>query len=291
MPAQPNGMSSFGFAADKSIIEGGMLHNIILEKPLAFIDLETTGTDPKKDRIVEISVLKILPDGQQQHRTRRINPGMPIPAAATAVHGIEDADVAGEPRFEQVANALLHLLDGCDLCGFNLKRFDLRVLYCEFRRANRQLSLEGRSLIDPMEIFYRYEPRNLAAAMQKYLSRDYEDGHSASADVLATVEVLDAMVARYPDLPHDVSGLHQHLADPDRIDSDGFFRRIEGEVRFLKGKHRGEPLAAVAATSPDYLEWMLTQDFFDDTRAVVREALAAVRATRTVVNCPALSVS
>src|SRR5690242_8632899 len=146
-----------------------MLLNITLEKPLAVIDLETTGTDPQNDRIVEISILKILPDGRRRHRTRRLNPGIPIPPAATAVHGITDADVAGEPRFEQVAQGLLDFLDGCDLCGFNLKRFDLRVLYCEFARAGRRLPLEGRALVDPMEIFHRREPRDLNAAVRTYL--------------------------------------------------------------------------------------------------------------------------
>src|SRR4051794_23320538 len=110
-----------------------MLRNITLHKPLAVIDLETTGINPDKDRIVEISVLKITPDGERIHRTRRLNPGMPIPAAATAIHGICDDDVAGEPRFGQVAQGLLDFLNGCDLCGYNLKKFDLRVLYCEFR--------------------------------------------------------------------------------------------------------------------------------------------------------------
>jgi DNA polymerase III subunit epsilon len=250
--------------------------NIILARPLAVIDLETTGTDPQKDRIVEISTLKILPNGQRIHRTRRLNPGVPIPAAATAVHGITNADVAGALRFEQVADGLLTFLDGCDLCGFNLKRFDLRVLYGEFARAGRSLPLEGRALIDPMEIFHRYEPRDLAA-VRTYLGRDHKGGYSAAADVLATAEVLDAMIARYTDLPRTVAGLHQHFADPDRMDSGGFFRQVEGEVRVMKGKHRGEPLDAVAATRPDYLEWMLTQSFFEDTKQVVREALTRAR--------------
>jgi DNA polymerase-3 subunit epsilon len=255
-----------------------MLLNITLEKPLAVIDLETTGTDPQQDRIVEISILKIQPDGRRSHRTRRLNPGVPIPAAATAVHGITDTDVAGEPRFEQVAQGLLAFLDGCDLCGFNLKRFDLRVLYREFARAGRSLPLEGRAVIDPMEIFHRFEPRDLTAAVRTYLGREHTDGHSAAADAQATAEVLDAMIARYADLPRTVAGLHQHFADPDRVDSDGFFRQVEGKVRFLKGKHRGEPLDVIAATTPGYLEWMLTQSFFEDTKQVVREALTRARA-------------
>lgn len=257
--------------------ESAMLNNITLEKPLAVIDLETTGTDPRKDRIVEISVLKILPDKEQIHRTRRLNPGMGIPAAATAIHGITDADVAGERRFEQVADSLLRFLEGCDLCGFNFKKFDLQMLYCEFARAGRKLTLEGRAIIDPMEIFHRYERRDLAAAVQMYLGRKHEGGHSADADVLATAEVLDAMLGRYTDLPRSAAGLHEHFADPSRIDSGGFFRMMEGQICFALGKHRGQPLEVIASAKRDYLEWMLNQDFFDDTKAIVRKALAAAR--------------
>jgi DNA polymerase III subunit epsilon len=257
-----------------------MLNNIVLEKPLAVIDLETTGVDVKTDRIVEISVLKIQPDGQRILRTRRLNPGIPIPAEATAIHGITDEDVAGEPRFEQLAGGLLSLLEGCDLCGFNLKRFDLRLLYSEFRRAGKTLSLEGRAIVDPMEIFHHFERRDLSAAVRMHLGREHEEAHSASADVVATVEVLDAMVLRYPGLPRSVAGLHEQFTDKDRLGSDGFFHRVQGEVRFVKGKHRGEALATVAATSRDYLEWMLNQDFFDDTKTLVRDALVVRQTTR-----------
>jgi DNA polymerase-3 subunit epsilon len=264
--------------------ENAMLRNLTLARPLAVIDLETTGTDPKQDRIVEISVLKILPDGQQVHRTRRLNPGVPIPAAATAVHGISDADVAGEPRFAQVAGGLLAFLDGCDPCGYNLKRFDLRVLCGEFARAGRQFVLEGRAVLDPMEIFHRCQPRDLAAAVRTYLGREHDGGHSAAADVVATAEVLDAMLARHADLPRDVAGLHQHFTDPDRVDSDGFFRWVEGTVRVMRGIHRGAPLDALAAASPGYLGWMLTRPFFEDTKQVVRQALARAGGTaRTIL--------
>jgi DNA polymerase-3 subunit epsilon len=269
-----------------------MFTNICLGKPLAVIDLETTGTDVKTDRIVEISVLKILPDGELIHRTRRVNPGKPIPVEATAVHGITDADVTGETRFEKLAAGLLAFLNGCDFCGFNLKKFDLRMLYAEFSRAGRKLDMEGRAIIDPMEIFYRQEPRDLRAAVKTYLGREHEDSHSAKADVQATAEVLNAMLARYPDLPRSVAGLHQRFVDADCVGSDGFFRRVEGEVRFVKGnKHRGEPLAAVASGDPGYLEWILGQDFFEDTKAVVREALARARTDRHASRRPAMSTS
>jgi DNA polymerase-3 subunit epsilon len=266
-----------------------MLKHLALEKPLAVIDLETTGLDPQKDRIVEISVLRIVPDGRRTQRTHRLDPGVPIPAEATAVHGITDADVAGEPTFADVARGLLALLEGCDLCGFNLKRFDLRVLHAEFARSGHALRLEGRAVIDPMEIFHRREPRNLEAAVRFYLGREHDGGHSAAADVLATAAVLDALVARYPDLPRSVAGLHGRFADPDCVDSDGFFKRVEGQVRFVKGKHRGQPLDAVASQSPGYLEWMLGQSFPEDTKKVAREALAAARLGRPGARRPALA--
>jgi DNA polymerase-3 subunit epsilon len=262
-----------------------MLKNITLEKPLAVIDLETTGTDTQKDRIVEISVLKLFPNGKRVHHTRRLNPGVPIPPEATAIHNITDEDVADELRFEQIADALLRFLDGCDLCGFNLKKFDLRMLCCEFARAGRQLSLEGRAILDPMQIYHRHEPRDLGAAVRFYLNREHGSGHSAAADVLATAELLDAMVAHYSVLPRSVAALHQHFTDVDQLGSDGFFRKVGGEIRFVKGKkHRGEPLDIVAANDPAYLEWMLAQDFFEDTKAIVRRALTSARATVQAAN-------
>jgi DNA polymerase-3 subunit epsilon len=254
-----------------------MFKNLTLERSLAIFDLETTGTDPEGDRIVEISVLKVSPEGKGEHRTRRVQPGIPIPAEATAVHGITDADVAQAPRFGQVAAGLLAFLDGCDLCGFNVKRFDLRMLYVEFSRVGLRLSLEGRALVDPLEIFHAYERRDLAAAVRFYCGREHAGAHGAAADVLATAEVLDAMVARYADLPRSVPALYQHFKDPQAVDSAGRFVRVRGEIRFAFGKYRGQPLAAVARTKPDYLEWMLTQNFFDDAKVVVQDALSQSR--------------
>jgi DNA polymerase-3 subunit epsilon len=251
-----------------------MLRNLTLERPLAILDLETTGTDPKADRIVEVSILKILPDGRHQQRTSRVNPGVPIPAGATAVHGITDADVADEPRFAELADELLAFLDGCDLGGFNLKRFDLQMLYTECTRAGRTLPLENRAVIDAMEIFHTREPRDLSAAVRFYCGRDHEGAHGAGADVLATAAVLDAMVARYDDLPRTVAGIHQHFKTPNAVDSSGHFTRGGGQIRFAFGKYRGQALDDVAARKPDYLEWMLTQTFFEDTKELVRQALA-----------------
>lgn len=250
-----------------------MFKHLVLHKPLAIIDLETTGTDPQTDRIVEIGILKALPDGGKEHRNHRVNPGIPIPPEATVIHGIADIDVANEPRFVQLAANLRAFLEGCDLCGFNLKRFDLRVLYVEFNRASLPFSLEGRAILDPMEIFHAREPRDLRAAVHFYCGREYENAHTAFADVLATADVLDAMLDRYGDLPRTVADLQQHLKNPNAADSTGNFIRVEGQIRFAFGKYRGQPLDAVARTKPDYLQWMLTQDFFDDTKAIVKDAL------------------
>jgi DNA polymerase-3 subunit epsilon len=250
-----------------------MLTNLALRRPLAVLDLETTGVNAQTDRIVEISILTISPDQQTTHYTRRCNPGQPIPQEATAVHGISDDDVKSEPFFEQIADDVLAWLDGCDLCGFNLNRFDVPLLYNELRRIGRTFDLGGRALIDAQEIFHAYEPRNLSAAVRFYLGREHIDGHSAAADVLATAAVLDAMLVRYPDLQRDVGGLHAQFKDPDALDSGGFFRIVSGQVRFAKGKHRGQPLEFVARNTPDYLEWMLAADFMPDTKAIVRDAL------------------
>jgi DNA polymerase-3 subunit epsilon len=254
-----------------------MFKHLVLHKPLAILDTETTGTDPQADRIVEISILKALPDGRQTHRHHRVNPGIRIPPEATAIHGITDADVANQPRFAELAADLRGFLDGCDLCGFNLKRFDLRVLYIEFNRAAQPLSLEGRAILDPMEIFHSREPRDLAAAVRFYCGREHEGAHAASADVLVTAQVLDAMLGLYSDLPRTVAGLGQHFKNPNAVDSAGNFVRIEGQIRFAFGKYRGRLLDAVAREKPDYLQWMLTQDFFDDTKAVVKNALGRLR--------------
>ena len=250
-----------------------MFEHLALTRPLAVLDLEKTGTDPKTARVVEVSVLRLAPGAEPVHRTRRVNPGVPIPAEASDVHGIFDADVAAEPSFPRLAPGLLAFLEGCDLCGFNLKKFDLRVLHVEFQRAGLTFPLDGRAVLDPMEIFHAKEKRDLAAAVRFYLGREHDGAHAARADVLATAAVLDAMLGRYADLPRDVLGLHAHFKDPNAVDSDSFFTRVEGEVRFKKGKHRGLPLTAVAAEYPGYLRWMVDEDFGPDTKAVVRGAM------------------
>ena len=257
-----------------------MLKNIQLDRPLAVLDLETTGIDPKIDRIIEVSVLKLLPGGGQDHRTRRVNPGVPIPPEATAIHGITDDDVADCPNFRAIAPGLSRYLHGCDLAGFNILNFDLRLLVAEYNRAGLVLPVAGRKVIDACRIFHQRERRDLTAAYKFYCGLEHEGAHGAAADVLATAAILDAQVVRYGDLPRTVDGLHDQCNDPDALDMSGMFARDEdGEIVFVKGKYKGRTLYEIAASKPDYLEWMQREDFYDDTKAIASEALerSAVR--------------
>jgi DNA polymerase III subunit epsilon len=251
-----------------------MLKNIQLDRPLAVLDLETTGIDPKVDRIIEVSVLKLLPGGGQDHRTRRVNPGVPIPPEATAIHGITDDDVADCPSFRAIAPGLARYLDGCDLAGFNILNFDLRLLAAEFNRAGLVLPVAGRKVIDACRIFHQRERRDLTAAYKFYCGLEHAGAHGAEADVLATAAILDAQVVRYGDLPKTVDGLHDQCNDPDALDMSGMFARDEdGVIVFVKGKYKGRTLEDVAGDKPDYLDWMLKADFFDDTKEIVAGAL------------------
>lgn len=251
-----------------------MTQQLQLVRPLAVFDLETTGVEPATARIVEIAIIKLTPDGGRIEKCRRLYPEQPIPAEATAVHGITDADVAGAPTFRQVARGLADFLAGCDLCGFNLPRYDLQVLHLEFRRAGVPFDLTGRAVVDVMAIYHKLHPRDLSAAVRQYCGRDHDGAHGAAADAVASLDVLEAMLLADPTMPREPRSLYEHFRDPGVIDSGGFFGRVNGEVRFRLGKYRGQSLAAVAAAAPDYLRWMMAQDFFEDTKAVVAEALA-----------------
>ena len=258
-----------------------MFKHLVLHKPLAVLDLETTGTDTQTARIVEISILKVFPDGRHKHHTRRVNPGIPIPPEATAIHGIRDADVAREPQFEQIAAHVGSFLEGCDLCGFNLKKFDLRVSCTSNSSAlSVPFSPEGRRKSSTR--WKSSTPANAAISPPRFASIAAANTtalDAAAADVLATAEILDAMLDHYADLPRTVAGLEDQLKNSNAVDSAGHFVRVEGEIRFAFGKHRGQPLDAVARMKPDYLQWMLSQDFFEDTKAVVKAALRRIRRT------------
>lgn len=254
---------------------------VSLARPLAFLDLETTGLSRSEDRIVELALLIAYPDGRVVDRVRRFNPEIPIHPEASAVHGIGDADVRDEAPFRRRARSLARLLEGCDLAGFNIRGFDLHILLAEFRRAQVSFDLEDRRLIDAQVIFHREEPRDLGAAARFYLGEDHEgDAHTARGDVRMTARVLAAQLARYPHLPDDIDGLHVYC-DEKRPFLSQVRQWFEGDdiesYVFAKGKHQGARLGQVAATSPDYLDWMLrAEDMSDEVRDVVRQALERV---------------
>ena len=243
---------------------------LTLTRPLAAIDLESTGVDVARDRIVEVAVVKFAPGGATEVFHRRVNPGVPIPAAATAVHGVADADVAAAPAFAAIARDLRAFLDGCDLAGFGLASFDLPLLAAEFARAGVRFAVAGRAVLDALGVYRRFEPRDLAHAVRFYAGRDHAGAHAALADAVAAVEVLDRQVGSYG-LPAGVAALHAALVE---VDVAGRFRTdAAGRVAFGFGKHAGRRLADVARTDPSYLRWMLGQSFLDDVRALVRQAL------------------
>lgn len=248
-----------------------------LDRPLVFFDLETTGLNLKTDRIVELALIRISPQGDVLERVRRFNPGIPIPPEATAVHGITDEDVAESAPFCARAKALFELLEDCDLSGFNVRRFDVPMLAAEFARCGLKFDLEGRRVVDMQNIFHREEPRDLSAAARFYLEREHEEAHTALGDIRTSAAVLSAQLQRYPHVPRDLDGLHAYCEEyaPYRTEVDRWFGPEDQGRVFRRGKHKGRPLDEVAATDPDYLRWMLGADDMDeDVLAVVRDAIA-----------------
>ncbi len=232
-----------------------------LDKPLAFIDLETTGINLSSDRIVEISILKILPDGSQQSKTLRINPEMHIPEASSVFHGIFDADIKDAPKFKNVAIELRDFLNNCDLAGYNSNKFDIPMLAEEFLRADTGFD-ENRRYIDVMRIFTLMEKRTLEAAYKFFCNKELIDAHSAEADVKATYEVLVGQLEMYKDqLKNDVQSLHEFTKDGDFVD---FGRRMilkDGIEYFNFGKHNGQSCADVYKREPQYFDWIYKSDF------------------------------
>ena len=259
----------------------------ILDRPLVFFDLETTGLNLKTDRIIELAFIKITPQGDVMERVRRFNPGMPIPPEATAVHGITDADVADEASFCQRARALLDHLDDCDLAGFNIRRFDVHLLIAELRRCGIEFDVRGRRVIDVQNIFHREEPRDLSAAARFYLGREHEEAHTALGDIRTSAAVLGAQLQRYEHLPRDLDGLHAYCESyaPFLTEVDRWFGPVEEGRVFRRGKHKGRPLDDVARNEPDYLHWMLgADDMPEEVLRIVRDALHAAASSDSPAN-------
>lgn len=242
-----------------------------LKNPLVFFDLETTGINITKDRIVEISFLKVYPNGKEEVRSRRINPEMPIPEQATAIHGITDDDVKDCPTFRQIAKSLAEQLEGCDLAGFNSSRFDVPMLAEEFLRVGVDFDMSKRKFVDVQIIFHKKEQRTLEAAYKFYCDKELINAHSAEADTLATYEVLKSQLDRYPDLENDVEKLSaEYSSFNNNVDFAGRIVLNENGVEvFNFGKHKGRPVADVFRDEPSYYSWMIDGDFPLNTKQML----------------------
>lgn len=250
-----------------------------LKRPIVFFDLETTGINILSDRIVEISIVKVSPGREDtpEVKCRRINPEMSIPAEATAIHHITDADVADAPTFRQVARSLADFIRGCDIGGFNSNRFDIPLLDEEFSRAGVDFDFHKARFIDVQTIFHKQEPRTLTAAYRFYCGKELEGAHSAQADTMATYEVLLAQLERYESLPTDVDALAAYATPNRNVDLMGriIFDDQDREVINF-GKHKGRLAAEVLQEEPGYYSWIMKGDFANDTkRAFTRIKLAA----------------
>ncbi|MBQ8221011.1 MAG: ribonuclease H-like domain-containing protein [Bacteroidaceae bacterium] len=241
-----------------------------LKNPIVFFDLETTGVNITSDRIVEISYLKVFPNGNEVSRTMRINPEMHIPEQASEVHGIYDDDVKDCPTFKQVAKDVAHDFEGADIAGFNSNRFDVPLLAEEFLRAGVDLDMTRRKFIDVQVIFHKMEQRTLSAAVKFYCGKELEGAHSADADTRATYEVLQAQLDRYDELQNDIAWLSEFSSHTRNVDFAG---RIvyddKGVEVFNFGKYKGIPVVEVLRRDPGYYSWMMQGDFSLNTKQVL----------------------
>lgn len=242
-----------------------------LKNPLVFFDLETTGINISRDKIVEASFLKVYPNGKEEIRTYRINPEMHIPEESTAIHGITDEDVKDCPTFKQLAKTLADFLEGCDMAGFNSSRFDVPMLAEEFLRAGVEFDLSKRKFVDVQIIFHKKEQRTLEAAYRFYCDKELDNAHSAEADAVATYEVLKSQLERYPDLVNDINMLSKEFSSfNDNVDFAGRIVLNEKGVEvFNFGKHKGKAVAEVFKKEPSYYAWMMEGDFPLNTKQVI----------------------
>lgn len=252
-----------------------------LNRPIIFFDLETTGVNVTEDRIVEISLIKVWPDGREMERTRRLNPEMHIPEAATAVHGISDDDVAGEPTFKQVASSLAEIFSDADIAGFNSNRFDIPILIEEFHRAGIPFDLSKKKMIDVQTIFHKKEQRTLVAAYKFYCNKDLEGAHSANADTRATYEVLLAQLDRYSDLPNDVNALADYSSHGRNVDFAGRLVYDDQRREVINfGKHKGKLAEDVLRTDTGYYGWIMQGNFAQDTKNAFSRIFLRVHASK-----------
>ncbi|NND77123.1 MAG: 3'-5' exonuclease [Flavobacteriales bacterium] len=246
---------------------------INLERPLAFFDLETTGTNVATDRIVEISIIKVNPDQSKDKYTKRINPTIPIPAASSAIHGIYDKDVASAPTFEYLAQEVYDFIGDADLAGYNSNRFDIPLLIEEFFRVSERFDITKKRFVDVQTIFHKMEQRTLVAAYKFYCDKELVNAHSAEADVIATIDVLESQLDRYPELENSID----HLAEFSRgtgknVDFAGRIIMNENDEEIFNfGKHKGKTVESILTNEPSYYGWMMNADFPRYTKKVLKE--------------------
>lgn len=246
--------------------------NLKLTKPLVFFDLETTGINIASDRIVEISMLKVYPNGKEETYTQRVNPIIEIPKEVTDIHGITNEDVVNEPTFKEIAKKVSELIKGCDLAGFNSNRFDIPLLAEEMLRAEVDFDMKNRLAVDVQTIFHKKEERTLSAGYKFYCEKDLENAHSAEADTIATYEILKAQIAKYDDLENDTKGLSDFSTQRKRADFAGFllFNNKDEEI-FSFGKYKGRKVTDILEENPGYYAWIQNADFPLYTKKVLTE--------------------
>ena len=238
-----------------------------LKRPLVCFDLETTGLDTQKDRIIEIAVVKLNLGGEKEVISTKINPEIAIPEEVTGIHGITDDDVKDSPPFREVSKKLYESMDGCDLMGYNLASFDIPVLMAEFARCGiNDFPKEDIRIIDPLKIYNLKEPRTLEFAYKFYCNNEMENAHNAESDILATIDILEGQLTRYEDLENDIDALHE-FCNENLVDFAGKFKKNgEGIICYNFGKHYGKPITVDLS----YLDWMLHTDFTPDTKKWVK---------------------
>ena len=244
-----------------------------LDRPLVVFDIESTGVNPRQDRIIELAAVKLYIDGREETKTWLLNPTVTIPPETTAIHGITDDIVKDCPTFSEKADEIYSYFDGCDLSGFNADRFDIPCLEEEFARVGRDFGASRRRHIDVQRIYHRMEPRDLTAAVRFYLGRDHLGAHGAEADAKATAEVLKAQMVKYPDLPKTSGDMDEYLVphDPMNADRQGMIRWIDGAWCINFGKKKGMKLASLLANERNYLRWIVNGGFDTEVRQIVGE--------------------
>lgn len=233
-----------------------------LNRPICFFDLETTGVDVAKDRIVEISIFKVFPNGNKESKTWLVNPEMKIPFLSTQVHGITDEKVANEPTFKELSGQVYNMIKDSDLAGFNSDRFDIPLLAEELLRAGVDFDMKNRVSVDVQTIFHKMEERTLSAAFKFYCGQSLENAHSAEADTMATYEILKAQLERYPELENDMKSLSEFTTRKKSVDFAGFIAlNDKGQEIFTFGKHKGALVEKVLEDEPGYFGWIQNADF------------------------------